>query len=74
MTTIRLAVVRILVVSLLLTLGARLYYLQVLDQDRLVQTANAQHIREVILAAPRGRWSMTVAAPWSPTAARWSSR
>ena len=54
MTTIRLAVVRILVVSLLLTLGARLYYLQVLDQDKLVQTANAQHTREVVLAAPRG--------------------
>ncbi len=45
---------RILVVSLLLTLGARLYYLQVLDQDKLVQTANRQHTREVILAAPRG--------------------
>lgn len=51
---LRLAVIRIVVVSLLLTLGARLYYLQVLDQDKLVQTANAQHTREVILAAPRG--------------------
>lgn len=54
MTGIRLAVIRVLVVSLLLTLGARLYYLQVLDQDKLVQTANAQKTREVILAAPRG--------------------
>jgi penicillin-binding protein 2 len=54
MTVVRLAVIRILVVSLLLTLGARLYYLQILDEDRLVQTANAQHTREVILAAPRG--------------------
>jgi penicillin-binding protein 2 len=53
-TGIRLAVIRVLVVSLLLTLGARLYYLQVLDQDKLVQTANAQKTREVILAAPRG--------------------
>jgi len=51
---IRLAVIRILVVSLLLTLGARLYYLQVLDQNKLVQTADRQHTREVILAAPRG--------------------
>lgn len=51
---LRLAVLRVLVISLLLTLGARLYYLQVLDQDRLVQTANRQHTREVILAAPRG--------------------
>jgi penicillin-binding protein 2 len=53
-TGARLAVIRVLVVSLLLTLGARLYYLQVLDDDKLVQTANRQHTREVILAAPRG--------------------
>src|SRR3954469_7306589 len=51
---LRLAVIRVLVLSLLLTLGARLYYLQVLDQDKLTQTANRQHTREVILAAPRG--------------------
>ena len=54
MTGVRLAVIRVVVISLLLTLGARLYYLQVLDQDRLTQTANRQHTREVILAAPRG--------------------
>ncbi|HEY6747619.1 MAG TPA: penicillin-binding protein 2 [Mycobacteriales bacterium] len=54
MTGVRLAVIRVVVVSLLLTLGARLYYLQVLDQDKLTQTANRQHTREVILAAPRG--------------------
>jgi penicillin-binding protein 2 len=53
-TTARLAVIRVVVISLLLTLGARLYYLQVLDENKLVQTANAQHTREVILAAPRG--------------------
>jgi penicillin-binding protein 2 len=53
-TRVRLAVIRVVVVSLLLTLGARLYYLQVLDDDKLVQTANRQHTREVILAAPRG--------------------
>ncbi|HZB51550.1 MAG TPA: penicillin-binding protein 2 [Mycobacteriales bacterium] len=51
---LRLAVLKILVLSLVLTLGARLYYLQVLDQDKLVQTANRQHTREVILVAPRG--------------------
>ncbi|MFL6128925.1 MAG: penicillin-binding protein 2 [Mycobacteriales bacterium] len=51
---VRLAVLRVLVLSLLLTLGARLYYLQVLDQDKLVQTASRQHVREVILPAPRG--------------------
>src|SRR5918994_1802471 len=51
---LRLAVLKILVLSLVLTLGARLYYLQVLDQDKLMQTANRQHTREVILVAPRG--------------------
>ncbi|HYT10002.1 MAG TPA: penicillin-binding protein 2 [Mycobacteriales bacterium] len=51
---LRLAILRVLVVSLLVTLAARLYYLQVLDQDKLVQTANRQHVREVILPAPRG--------------------
>ena len=54
MRSVRLAVIRVVVVSLLLTLGARLYYLQVLDDEKLVQTANRQHTREVILAAPRG--------------------
>jgi len=52
--SLRLAVLRVLVFSLLLTLGARLYYLQVLDEDKLVQTANRQQTREVILPAPRG--------------------
>jgi penicillin-binding protein 2 len=51
---LRLFIVRVLVLSLLATLGVRLYYLQVLDHDTLVQTANRQHVREVILPAPRG--------------------
>ena len=51
---LRLFVLRVLVLSLVVTLGARLYYLQVLDKERLVQTANRQHTREVVLAAPRG--------------------
>lgn len=51
---LRLLVLRVLVISLLATLGARLYYLQVLDKNKLTQTANAQHTRQVILAAPRG--------------------
>jgi penicillin-binding protein 2 len=51
---LRLVVLRVLVLSLLATLGARLYYLQILDKDKLVQTANRQHSRDVILPAPRG--------------------
>ncbi len=50
----RLVVLRVLVLSLVVTLGARLYYLQILDKDKLVQTANRQHTREVVLPAPRG--------------------
>lgn len=52
--TNRLTVVRVLVLSLLVTLGARLYYLQILDSHKLTQTATRQHIREVLLPAPRG--------------------
>ncbi len=51
---LRLLVLRVLVLSLLATLGARLYYLQVLDKNKLTQTANAQHTRQIILPAPRG--------------------
>jgi penicillin-binding protein 2 len=51
---LRLVILRVLVLSLVVTLGARLYYLQILDKEKLVQTANRQHVREVILPAPRG--------------------
>jgi penicillin-binding protein 2 len=51
---LRLLVLRVLVLSLLLTLGARLYYLQVLDKNKLTQTANAQHTRQIVVPAPRG--------------------
>jgi penicillin-binding protein 2 len=51
---LRLVVLRVLVFSLIVTLGTRLYYLQVLDQQKLTQTATKQHTREVVLAAPRG--------------------
>jgi penicillin-binding protein 2 len=51
---VRLVVLRVLVFSLVITLGARLYYLQVLDQHKLTQTATKQHTKEVVLAAARG--------------------
>jgi penicillin-binding protein 2 len=50
----RLMVLRVLVLSLLLTLGARLYYLQILDKHKLTQTATRQHVREVVVPSPRG--------------------
>ena len=51
---LRLVILRVLVLSLVVTLATRLYYLQVLDQHKLVQTATRQHSRDVVLAAPRG--------------------
>jgi penicillin-binding protein 2 len=51
---LRLFVFRVLVISLVATLGVRLYYLQILGKEKLTQTANAQHSREVVLPAPRG--------------------
>src|SRR5882724_1607893 len=51
---LRLFVFRVLVISLVATLGARLYYLQILGKEKLTQTATAQHSREVVLPAPRG--------------------
>ena len=51
---LRLVVLRVVVFSLVLTLGARLYYLQLLDRQKLTQTATKQHTREVLLPAPRG--------------------
>jgi penicillin-binding protein 2 len=51
---LRLFVFRVLIISLVATLGARLYYLQILGKEKLTQTANAQHSRDVVLPAPRG--------------------
>jgi penicillin-binding protein 2 len=51
---LRLFVFRVLVISLVATLGVRLYYLQILGKEKITQTATAQHVREVVLPAPRG--------------------
>lgn len=51
---LRLFAFRVFVLAMVATLGARLYYLQILGRERLTQTATAQHVREVVLPAPRG--------------------
>ena len=43
-----------LVVSMMLTLFARLYYVQLLDPDKPTQTAQAVHDGAIVLPAPRG--------------------
>jgi penicillin-binding protein 2 len=50
----RLGIIVTLVVSLMLTLVARLYYVQVLDPNKPVQTAHDLHTGSVVLPAPRG--------------------
>lgn len=52
--TIRLVVLQILVLSLLATLGGRLWYLQIRTGSEYVAKAQGNHIREVVEPAVRG--------------------
>lgn len=52
--TIRLVVLQILVLSLLLTLGGRLWYLQIRNGDEYTQQAASNHIQQVVTPAVRG--------------------
>jgi penicillin-binding protein 2 len=50
----RLGIVATLVMSLMLTLFARLYYVQLLDPDKPVQSAHLLHDGVIVIPAPRG--------------------
>ncbi|NGO69317.1 penicillin-binding protein 2 [Streptomyces boncukensis] len=52
--TIRLVVIQILVVSLLLTLGGRLWYLQIRNGDEYEKEAAGNHVQQVVQPAVRG--------------------
>jgi penicillin-binding protein 2 len=52
--TIRLVVMQVLVVSLLLTLGGRLWYLQIRNGQEYDEKANSNHIQQVVTPAVRG--------------------
>jgi penicillin-binding protein 2 len=52
--TIRLVILQILVVSLLLTLGGRLWYLQIRNGQQYNQKAASNHIQQVVTPAVRG--------------------
>ncbi|MEU5421655.1 penicillin-binding protein 2 [Streptomyces sp. NPDC020667] len=52
--TIRLITIQILVVSLLLTLGGRLWYLQIRNGDQYTAEAADNHIQQVVAPATRG--------------------
>ncbi|WP_462186093.1 MULTISPECIES: penicillin-binding protein 2 [unclassified Frankia] len=51
---VRVLLLRVLVVSLLITLGARLWVLQILDGDRYRRVAETNRVREVVTPATRG--------------------
>ncbi|WP_370652744.1 penicillin-binding protein 2 [Frankia sp. Cj5] len=51
---LRLLVLRVLVISLLVTLGARLWALQVLNGEHYRQVAETNRVRDVVTPAPRG--------------------
>ncbi|WP_369212801.1 penicillin-binding protein 2 [Streptomyces flavofungini] len=51
---IRLIIIQILVVSLLLTLGGRLWYLQVRNGDEYAREASGNHVQQVVQPAARG--------------------
>ena len=50
----RLVVITVLIASMLVTLLGRLYYVQVLDPNKPVQTAGALHTGTIVIPAPRG--------------------
>ncbi|NSC21723.1 penicillin-binding protein 2 [Streptomyces albus subsp. chlorinus] len=52
--TIRLIAIQILVVSLLLTLGGRLWYLQIRNGDEYQKEARGNHVQQVVEPAVRG--------------------
>ncbi|MDT0307605.1 penicillin-binding protein 2 [Streptomyces sp. DSM 44917] len=52
--TIRLVVIQILVFSLLLTLGGRLWYLQIRQGDEFAAQAAGNHVQQVVQPAVRG--------------------
>ncbi|MBL1066523.1 penicillin-binding protein 2 [Streptomyces sp. 7-21] len=52
--TIRLVVIQILVFSLLLTLGGRLWYLQIRQGDEFAEAAAGNHVQRVVQPAVRG--------------------
>ena len=51
---LRLLVIQVLVFSLLVTLFARLWFLQVVAADDYAHAADQNHTREVLIPAPRG--------------------
>src|SRR4051794_36993423 len=62
---LRLIVLRVLVLSLLLTLVGRLWYLQVLAGPQYQQAAADNQVRDIVAAAPRGLIVDDFGKPWA---------
>jgi penicillin-binding protein 2 len=62
---LRLIVLRVLVISLLLTLMGRLWYLQVLAGPQYQQAAADNQVRDIVAAAPRGLIVDDTGKPWA---------
>ncbi|MBV9291028.1 MAG: penicillin-binding protein 2 [Frankiales bacterium] len=62
---LRLVVLRVLIVSLLLTLLGRLWYLQVLAGPQYARAAADNQVRDIIATAPRGEILDDKGRPWA---------
>jgi penicillin-binding protein 2 len=51
----RLTILRVLVLSMVLTLLCRLYYVQILESDKPIQTANSRYNASIVVPAARGQ-------------------
>ena len=71
---LRLVVLQVLIVSLLATLGGRLWFLQVVNAETYIKAADNRRCARSSPRPPAGSSSTTRAARWSPTGPRWSSR
>jgi penicillin-binding protein 2 len=65
----RALVIQAVVLSMMATLGGRLWYLQTVASPQYVAAANANTVREVVTPAPRGIILDDQAGPWPATAA-----
>ncbi len=54
-TSRRLQLIAVLVASLIVTMSGRLYYVQILDRNKPLQTAGVLHQGRIVVPAPRGQ-------------------
>lgn len=70
---IRLIIIQVLVFSLLLTLGGRLWYLQIRNGQEYTDEAKNNHVQQVVQPAVRGSILDARGVPSPTTRPAWSS-